>query len=202
MRKGSFWVAGVPRRQLCSGKKEETGLTEVGKGTKRMLVVDGNGIPLAPSISRASRAEVKLAQETLERVRVPRRKGRPRKRPGRLVADKAYDCDRFRGWLRSKGPSIPPRRSREGRRKRWADEYKGRWQVERTFARLDNFRRPMVRWERPAMVYEAFCTLACIIICLRELLIMISTVRPRSAAGTRKPNPKAIAFGMDSGVAK
>ena len=28
------------------------------------------------------------------------------------------------------------------------------------------------------------------------------TVRPRSAAGTRKPNPKAIAFGMDSGVAK
>jgi len=24
-----------------------------GKGTKRMLVVDGNGIPLAPSISRA-----------------------------------------------------------------------------------------------------------------------------------------------------
>lgn len=28
------------------------------------------------------------------------------------------------------------------------------------------------------------------------------TVRPRSAAGTRKANPKAIAFGMDSGVAK
>jgi len=34
-------------------KKEETGLTEVGKGTKRMLVVDGNGIPLMLSISRA-----------------------------------------------------------------------------------------------------------------------------------------------------
>ena len=33
---------------------------EVGKGTKRMPVVDGNGIPLAPSISRA---EVKLAQD-------------------------------------------------------------------------------------------------------------------------------------------
>jgi len=37
-------------------------LTEVGKGTKRMLVVDGNGIPLALSISRAGRAEVKLAR--------------------------------------------------------------------------------------------------------------------------------------------
>ena len=50
-------------------------MIEVGKGTKRMLVVDGNGIPLALSISRASRAEVKLAQETLERVRVPRGEG-------------------------------------------------------------------------------------------------------------------------------
>ena len=86
---------------------------------ERMPVVDGHGIPPAPSISRA---EVGLAQETLERV---------------------------------------PRRSREGRRK-WADEYKKRWRVERTFARLGNFRRL-------AMMYEASCILACIIVCLREL---------------------------------
>ena len=148
-------------------------MTKVGKGTKRMPVVDGNGIPLAPSISRASRTEVGLAQETLERVRVPRGRGRPRKRPRKLVADKAYDCDRFRGWLRRKGmiSCIPPRRSRKGRRKRWADEFKGRWRVERMFAWLGNFRRSVVRWERPAMMYEAFCILACIIIfCLRELL--------------------------------
>ena len=30
--------------------------------------------------------------------------------------------------------------------------------------------RFVVRWERLAIVYEAFCSLACIIICLRELL--------------------------------
>jgi len=42
--------------------------------------------------------------------------------------------------------------------------------VERTFAWLGNFRRPVVRRERPAMMYEAFYILACIIICLRELL--------------------------------
>jgi len=110
---------------------------------------------------------VNLAQETLERVRVPWRK-----RPERPVADKAYDCDRFRSWLRRKGviPCIPPRRNRRGRRKRWADEYKKRWRVERTFARLDNFKRPVVRWERLAMMYEAFCILACTSICLKELL--------------------------------
>jgi len=42
--------------------------------------------------------------------------------------------------------------------------------VERTFAWLGNFKRPVVRWERLAMMYEALCILACIIICLRELL--------------------------------
>ncbi len=143
-------------------------MTKVGKGTKRMLVVDGNGIPLALSISRAGRVEVELAQETLERVRVPRGRGRPRKRPRKLVADKAYDCDRFRGWLCRKGviPCIPPRRNRKGRRK-WADEYNRR--VESAFAWLGNFKL-VVHWERLAMMYEAFCSLACIIICLRELL--------------------------------
>jgi len=79
-------VTSILGRQLRSGEKggEENGLTKVGKGTKRMLVIDGNGIPLALFISRASRAEVRLAQETLDRVRVPRESGRPRKRPERL----------------------------------------------------------------------------------------------------------------------
>ena len=147
-------------------------MTKVGKGTKRMLVVDGNGIPLALVISRASRAEVRLAQETLDRVRVPRKSGRPRKRPERLVADKAYDSDEFRLWLRRKGviPCIPPRENRKGRRKKWEEEYKERWRVERTFAWVENFRRLVVRYERMAKMYEAFCIVALILICLRELL--------------------------------
>ena len=161
-------------RQLRPSEKggEEIGPAKVGKGTKRMLVADGNGIPLALLIARASRAEVKLAEATLDRVRVPRRRGRPRKRPERLVADKAYDCDRLRSWLRRKGiiPCIPPRENRKGRRKRWEEEYKERWHVERTFAWVGNFRRLVVRYERLASMYEAFCILACIIICLRELL--------------------------------
>ena len=144
----------------------------MGKGTKRKLVVDGNGIPLALVISRASRAEVRLAQETLDRVRVPRKSGRPRKRPERLVADKAYDSDEFRLWLRRKGviPCIPPRENCKGRRKKWEEEYKERWRVERTFAWVESFRRLVVRYERMARMYEAFCIVALILICLRELL--------------------------------
>ena len=137
-----------------------------------MLVVDGNGIPLGLFIARASRAEVRLAQETLDRVRVPRKSGRPRKRPERLVADKAYDSDEFRLWLRRKGviPCIPPRENRKGRRKKWEEEYKERWCVERTFAWVENFRQPAVRYERMAKMYEAFCIVPLILICLRELL--------------------------------
>ena len=45
-----------------------------------------------------------------------------------------------------------------------------KWRVERTFARLGNFKRPVVRRERPAMMCEAICILACTVICLRELL--------------------------------
>jgi len=42
--------------------------------------------------------------------------------------------------------------------------------VERTFAWVENFRRLVVRYERMAKMYEAFCIVALILICLRELL--------------------------------
>jgi len=175
---------------------------EVGKGTKRMPVVDGNGIPPAPSISRA---EVKLAQETLERVRVPRRRGRPKKRPERLVADKAYDCDRFRGWLRRKGviPCVPRGGVAEAGVKdgRMSTRRDGAWR--KTFAWLGNFRRPVVRWERLAMMYEAICTLACVIIRLRELLKwLLETVfinqLSQHQPGHRKIDPGSIVWGRYS----
>ena len=44
---GAGIVTGLLGRELRSGKKrgEEVGLTKVGKGTKRMLAVDRNGVP-------------------------------------------------------------------------------------------------------------------------------------------------------------
>ena len=56
----------------------------------------------APSRARVSAqvAEVHLAKPVLEKVRVPRGRGRPRKRPNVLVADKAYDSKALRHDLR------------------------------------------------------------------------------------------------------
>jgi len=138
-----------------------------------MVATDGEGIPLAFLLAAANHAEVKLAPGTLDRVRVPRRQGRPRKRPEKLVADRAYDSDSFRAWLRRKGvrPCIPPRKNRKDKRRRktWEQEYKERWRVERTFAWLGNYRRLSLRYERSLVVYEGFFTIACIMICLGRL---------------------------------
>jgi len=66
-----------------------------------MVVVDGQGIPLGSTLTSASPAEVTLAEETLETVKVPRNgRGRPKKRPFRLIADKGYDSDPLRKRLK------------------------------------------------------------------------------------------------------
>jgi transposase len=89
---------------------DKVGLTKKGKGTKWMLVIDGNGLPLGFHLDRATTAEVRLAEATLDTVSVPRSRGRPRRRPEKLVADRAYDSSAFRGILRRRGIGmcIPP----------------------------------------------------------------------------------------------
>jgi hypothetical protein len=65
------------------------------------VVVDGQGIPLGSTLTSTSPAEVTLAEETLETVKVPPNgRGRPKKRPLRLIADKGYDSDPLRKRLK------------------------------------------------------------------------------------------------------
>ena len=177
---GQSWPTGVGpslfRRELRFGKKggEAVGLTRKGKGTKWMVVVDDQGVPLGGLVASAHDAEVRLAEATLDTIRVPRSRGRPRKRPVSLVADKAYDSQPLRSRLRRRGirPCIPERRGKRPRSGRKADvsDYRHRWKVERTFAWLGNFRRLLVRHEHLISVYRGFFTLACALIVLNRLL--------------------------------
>lgn len=159
---------------FVSAKKggEAIGLTRKGKGSKVMTVVDGHGTPLGLLVDSAQRAEIKLAQPTLATISVPRPRGRPKNRPQELVADKGYDSQAFREWLRCRGirPCIPHRRGKRPRRGRKAKlaGYRERWRVERTFAWLGGFRRIVVRYERQVAVYSALVILAAIAICLRR----------------------------------
>lgn len=165
----------LSRRQFCPGEKggSAVGKTKRGKGTKWMVLVDGKGIPLGVRLESASPNEVTLAEATLDQVRVPRGQGRPRQKPQRVIADRAYDSDPLRQRLKKRGIElIVPyrdnnklRRYEDGRKLR---RYKRRWIVERTNAWLGQFRRLLVRHEHLLSTYRAFFYIACFWITLRR----------------------------------
>jgi len=89
------------------------------------------------------------------------------------VGDKAYDSDKLRLRMAERGIRlmVPYRRNRRNRRKQpeqIRERYPRRWNIERTFAWMGNFRRLVVRYERLLSVYLAFFHVACIIIALRQ----------------------------------
>lgn len=139
-----------------------------------MAVVDGKGIPLGLLVSNANPAEITLAEPTLATVRVQGKRGRPKTRPGELVADKGYDSDPFRNSLRKRGikPCIPLRKNRKVKRGRKTDtsSYHERWHVERTFSWIESFRRLATRFERLVTVYYGLLYLAAALFCLRRLV--------------------------------
>lgn len=95
--------------------------------------------------------------------------GRPRRRPERLVADRAYGDRHVRDGLRRRriGVAIPrPRR----RRPRFAPDrraYRERDVVERLVARLKRFRRAATRYEKRAANHLAMLRIAAIVLWLR-----------------------------------
>ena len=145
----------LSRRQLRSGEKRglAVGKTKRGKGTKWMILADGEGVALGVRLESASPAEVTLAE--------------------RVIADKGYDSDRLRERLRNRGIDlIAPYRS-NNRERRYEDRrklrrYKRRWIVERTNAWLGQFRRLLVRHDYLLSTYYAFFYLACFWITLRR----------------------------------
>jgi transposase len=155
------------------------GLTRKGKGTKWMLVVDGHGLALGFHLASANQAEVRLAEQTLASIRVPRSRGRPKQRPAKLVADRGYDSAAFCHALRRRGMAmcIPPkRRPASWRAKRGRpvvaqkEAYRLRFTVERSFAWLGAYRRLLIRWERLFVVYRSFFVVALLRVCLRRAM--------------------------------
>jgi transposase len=138
-----------------------------------MVVASGQGIPLGVQLASASPHEATLIESTLQRVAVPRRRGRPRKNPQRLIYDRAADSDPLRRRLKRRGIELicshksnrskPPTQDRRKLRR-----YKHRWKIERSIAWVANFRRLVVRYERKIDMYQAFFHVACMMITLRQ----------------------------------
>ncbi len=165
----------VPRRAGCrdsarAKKGAGTGPnpTDRGKsGTKRHLVVDARGTPLVIETTAANVTEITRAERLVDAIpAVAGRRGRPRRRPAKLHADKAYASRAFRRQLRQRG--IQPRIARIGIEPR-GRLGRHRWVVERTFAWLNQYRRLRIRYERRQDIHDAFLKLGCALICWKQI---------------------------------
>jgi transposase len=152
------------------GKKTGPNPTDRGKsGTKRSLLTDGDGVPLALTVAGANVHDMRLVRSTLNGFAL--RRPRP-KRGGRMqhfCADKGYDFAEVRALLRKRGYTLHiPSRGAEPKRKRSRLRHPARrWVVERSHSWTNRFRRLLIRWEKKAANYEAFLHFAFALITLR-----------------------------------
>jgi hypothetical protein len=131
------------------------------------VITEGHGIPLAASLTGGNRHDVTQLMPLIDKVPPVRgRRGRPRRRPDELYADRAYDYDKYRELVRAKGivPVIAGKGVEHG-----SGLGVHRWVVEQSIALLHWFRRLRIRWEIRDDIHEAFLSLACGIICWRRL---------------------------------
>ena len=131
-----------------------------------MAITDAAGLPIAIRTRGANHHEVKLVEETLDKMMIDIL-------PERLIGDKTYDSEKLRKELAAKSVELiaPHRKNRkkkpsqDGRKLR---RYKRRWKVERFFAWLHNYRRCVVRYEFYDRNYEGFVSVATLMIYLKK----------------------------------
>lgn len=161
----------------AAGEDEATGSnpTDRGKaGSKRHLLTDAKGIPLAVVLSGANRHDSKKLAVVLDAVMVerPKRTQAPAEayagdKEQHLCLDRGYNTLNCRDTAQKrfytlhvpdKGEPIPAP----------ADPAR-RWVVEVTHAWFNRFRRLQTRWEKKASHYLGFVQLAACLIIWRKL---------------------------------
>ena len=122
------------------------------------MVVRGLGCPVRFALTAGQKGDAPQAEPLID--------GLPAEA---ILADTAYDSDRFRRAIAAKGALavIPNNPSRA--KKHPLDEhlYKERHLVECCFSKLKQFRRVATRFEKTARNYRAVLTIAAIVLWLR-----------------------------------
>jgi transposase len=150
------------------------GRSRGGLSTKVHLACDGHGRPLAVVLTGGNVNDCTMATAVIGKVRFPRPgPGRPRTRPGRVIADKGYSSRAIRGYLRRRGipATIPERSDQQANRTRRGSRggrppafdpviYRRRNIVERCFAQLKQYRAIATRYDKTALSYQAMIDLA------------------------------------------
>ncbi|GLX41893.1 IS5 family transposase [Streptomyces roseochromogenus] len=181
---GGRWAAGARGLvvQLEGGPIGEClGRSSGGFTTRIHLAADGRCRPLALVLTPGHHGDGPQLDYVLGQIPVLRTGvGRPRTRPDRVLADKAYTSRKNRRYLRRRGipHTIPERldqqRHRQNRGSRGgrptgfdSEPYKKRNTVDRAVNRLKGFRAVATRYEKRAYTYLGTITLAALVIWLR-----------------------------------
>lgn len=126
--------------------------------TKIHAAVDALGNPLRINLTGGNIHDIVPANEMIE--------GLPSEY---VLADRAYDCDRFINFAKSQGAQIviPPRKNRVEQRYYDRDIYKERHLVECFFAKIKRFRRVSTRYEKLEITYRAAVLIAACMVWLQ-----------------------------------
>lgn len=147
----------VHRSGLNAAGGRETqaiGKTKGGWNTKVHALVDGAGAPLVLSLSPGNEADISHANNLLEEMP-----------SGKVVADKGYDSDPLRNWLKGRGVTtcIPPRSNRIHPVSFSRVSYRKRHLVENFFEKIKTFRRVATRYDKLAETFFGWVLLAVIV---------------------------------------
>jgi putative transposase len=161
--------------RCCAAEPGDHGLgrSRGGLSTKIHAAVDGRGRALAILLTPGQDGDAPMMLPLLAQIRVTRPAGRPRTRPARVLADKAYSSRAIRGHLRARGIGavIPePEDQKRNRRRRGAaggrpvcydtTAYKGRNVVERLFNTVKHWRGLATRYDKHVLIYRGAVVLA------------------------------------------
>lgn len=154
----------------CGGDAVGPNPTDRAKhGTKKSLLVDGQGGPLSVVVAPANVNDHLLLEETIEAI-VIARPVPTRRRPQHLCLDAGYDNAPSRavvkehgyaGHIRSGGEEPPAPGAKKHPARRWV--------VERTIAWLSKCRGLLIRYEQKAENFLGLLMLACALLWYRRL---------------------------------
>ncbi len=88
---------------------------------------------------------------------------------GKVIADRAYDADSLYDVILGEGgePVIPPRRHRKHQHRYDRVAYRNRWGIEGFFARLKQWRRIAIRYDKLAANFLGFIKIASIMLWIK-----------------------------------